>query len=159
MVFVRLALLALLIIPQTNHVRAADDPLSEDELKGKAAQELAAARKLIKEKKYYRAIYFLKEALEADGTNADVYNNLGFAYRKMEKFDKAMAAYNKALQINPSHKGALDYQGELFLTLKKPAKAQQNWKKLQEICPTGCEDLTKLQKAITKYNSGTYGGY
>ena len=159
MVFVRLLFLAFLVIPQPNQVRAADDPLSEEELKGKAAQDLAAAKKLIKKEKYYRAIYFLKEALEADAKSADIHNNLGFAYRKMEKFDKSMDAYNKALQIDPNHKGALDYQGELFLTLKKPAEAQKNWKKLQELCPRGCPDLTKLQKAITSYNSGTYGGY
>ena len=67
MVFVRLLFLAFLVIPQPNQVRAADDPLSEEELKGKAAQDLAAAKKLIKKEKYYRAIYFLKEALEADG--------------------------------------------------------------------------------------------
>tara|TARA_Y100000589_G_scaffold177713_1_gene168395 strand:+ start:245 stop:724 length:480 start_codon:yes stop_codon:yes gene_type:complete len=157
--YVRPVLLALLIILQTNQVRAADEPLSEEQLRGKAAQDLAAAKKQIKAKKYDYAVYFLKEALEADKKNADIYNNLGFAYRKMKKLDKSMAAYDKALKINPNHKGALDYQGELFLTLKKPAEAQKNWKKLQELCPRGCPDLTKLQKAITSYNSGTYGGY
>ncbi|MEE2933089.1 MAG: tetratricopeptide repeat protein [Pseudomonadota bacterium] len=159
MQLLRLALLALLLVLQTNQVRAADDPLSEEQLKRKALQDLSAAKKQIKAKKYDYAVYFLKEALDADKKNADIYYNLGFAYRKMKKFDKSMAAYNKALKINPKHKGALDYQGELFLTLKKPAEAQKNWKKLQKLCPRGCPDFTKLQKAITSYNSGTYGGY
>ena len=63
--YVRPVLLALLIILQTNQVRAADEPLSEEQLRGKAAQDLAAAKKQIKAKKYDYAVYFLKEALEA----------------------------------------------------------------------------------------------
>ena len=89
MQLLRLALLALLLVLQTNQVRAADDPLSEEQLKRKALQDLSAAKKQIKAKKYDYAVYFLKEALDADKKNADIYYNLGFAYRKMKKFDKS----------------------------------------------------------------------
>jgi tetratricopeptide (TPR) repeat protein len=42
---------------------------------------------------------------------------LGFSFRKMGNLDKAAFYYEKALTISPKHKGALEYQGEMFLTL------------------------------------------
>ena len=57
-------------------------------------------KKQIKAKKYEYAVYFLKEALDADKKNADIYNNLGFAFRKMKKFDKSIFIINKMFK-NP----------------------------------------------------------
>ena len=41
----------------------------------------------------------------------------GFASRKLGDYAASEVAYDKALAIDPKHKGALEYKGELFLTL------------------------------------------
>jgi len=64
-----------------------------------------------------------------------------------------MTAYDKALTIDPEHKGALEYQGELFLTLKQPDKAKANLAKLKQQCSFNCKERDDLMRAINAYNA------
>ena len=82
------------------------------------------AKKLIKKERYNRAIGKLKDALIDEPDNADIHNYLGFAYRKTGNTDKSGVHYGKALALEPDHKSALEYQGELFLTLGRLADAE-----------------------------------
>lgn len=83
--------------------------------------------------------------------NADVFNYLGFAHRKIGDYDNSKIFYEKALSIQPGHKLALEYQGELFLTLHDINAAQSNLSKLEALCPQGCDELEDLGIAIRKY--------
>ena len=83
--------------------------------------------------------------------NADIQNYLGFVSRKMDKLGKSDAYYKKALQIDPMHKGALEYQGELFLQYKNVEKAKANLKLLERICGVNCEEYKELKKAIESF--------
>ena len=80
--------------------------------------------------------------------SADVNNLLGFASRKLGQYKQAGAYYVKALTIDPSHLGALEYQGELFLVQKKIALAKQNLAKLKALCGTSCEEYLDLKQGI-----------
>ncbi|MDC3193314.1 tetratricopeptide repeat protein, partial [Alphaproteobacteria bacterium] len=71
---------------------------------------------LIKDKNYDQAIVKLKEAEAAARKDADIQNLLGFAHRKSGKLGAAAKYYKSALALDSKHKGALEYQGELFLT-------------------------------------------
>ena len=51
--------------------------------------------------------------------NADINNYYGFIYRKIGQYGKSDLFYKKALQLDPRHKGALEYQGELFIKTNK----------------------------------------
>jgi tetratricopeptide (TPR) repeat protein len=82
-----------------------------------ANPDYAEAEKLIKEWKYADAIPLLEKVAKAEPKNADAFNQLGYAHRKLNKLPEARAHYAKALEINPDHRGALEYQGELFLML------------------------------------------
>ena len=90
---------------------------------------------------------FLKLAKQAP-KDADIQNYIGFTYRKMGKFEAAATYYERALDLNPKHKGALSYQGELFLGLNQMDKAEANLAKLSKICLFGCSELDDLEKAI-----------
>ena len=92
-------------------------------------------------------------------TDADIYNYLGFSYRKTGNLEKASQYYNKALEISPKHKGALEYQGAMFLTQGNLKKAQENLTKLQQICFLGCEEEKMLKESIMKYNKGQKSSY
>ncbi|ERL46597.1 domain containing protein [Candidatus Micropelagos thuwalensis] len=111
------------------------------------------AKKLIKNDKYVRAIKKLKKAIQEEPDNSDIYNYLGFAHRKIGDYDKSKIYYEEALSIKPDHKLALEYQGELFLKLDDVGSAQSNLVKLRMLCPEGCDELTDLDIAISKYLS------
>ena len=82
--------------------------------------------------------------------NADINNYYGFIYRKMGQYGKSGQFYKKALQLDPRHKGALEYQGELFIKTNKKELAEKNLILLKNICGTSCPEYKKLEKALRK---------
>ena len=63
--------------------------------------------------------------------------------------------YANALTINKNHKGALEYQGELFLLLKQPELAQNNLARLLQICGANCEEYLDLKGDIAAYQGSS----
>lgn len=110
-----------------------------------------AAVGMIKDKNYADAIIQLEAAEKAAPKDADVQNLLGFAHRKSGQLNKAAKHYNDALTLDPKHKGALEYQGELFLMLGDKASAEKNLQKLDKICWLGCSELDDLRTAIRNH--------
>ena len=147
---------AFLILNSNNVFSAASSSDSNNKTKSSA---YLSAEKLINKKQYSDAIVKLNDALVTDSKNADIYNYLGFSHRKLGKMEDAAFFYNKALEINPKHKGALEYQGEMFLTLNQIGKAEDNLKKLDKICFLGCSEFDKLKKSIMDKKSGKKSSY
>jgi Flp pilus assembly protein TadD len=116
-----------------------------------ANPDYAAAEKLIKEWKYAEAIPLLQKVVKDDPKSADAYNQLGYASRKLNKLPDARVHYAKALELNPEHKGALAYQGEMFLMLDDVKSAETNLGKLDKLCFFGCAEHAELKKAIAEY--------
>ena len=123
------------------------NPLNDLELKN----GLNLVKSLVYGKKYKKAEKRLISLEVKFPQNADIQNYLGFVSRKMDKLGKSDAYYKKALQINPMHKGALEYQGELFLQYKNVEKAKANLKLLEQICGVNCKEYTELKKAIESF--------
>ena len=117
------------------------------------------AMKLIKNKSYNAAIQNLLKAEQYNKKDADIYNYLGFSHRKIGDLEKASIYYNKALTISPQHKGALEYQGEMFLTLGQLPNAEVNLKKLGKLCFLGCKEEKMLKASISKYKKGQKSSY
>ena len=117
------------------------------------------AVKLINNKSFEAAIENLLKAEKNNKKDADIYNYLGFSFRKMGNLDKAAFYYDKALKISPKHKGALEYQGEMFLTQGNLKLAEANLKKLKKICFLGCKEEKMLKESIIKYNKGQKSSY
>ena len=113
-----------------------------------ADERLKKAIKHIDREQFDRAISELRKAADLRPKNADIQNYLGFAYRKSGKLEASGNHYAKALQLDPDHKGALEYQGELFLMTGAPKKARANLARLEDLCPSGCSELTDLKAAI-----------
>ena len=113
------------------------------------APDLAVPRAAIKAKDWAAAIKEL-EAIADKVNHADVYNLLGFALRKSGDYTRAATFYAKALDFDPKHKSALEYQGEMFVETKQLEKARANLAKLEALCPAGCEELDDLKQAIEK---------
>ena len=62
-------------------------------------------------------------------------------------------AYKKALAIDPDHRGANEYLGELYLQTGDLAKARVRLDKLDGICFFGCEEYDDLKRAIKAFEA------
>ena len=113
------------------------------------SKEYYKAVKLIKANNFKEAIILLETLVTANPKDADILNYLGFSYRKTGDLVKSSQYYKQALNINPKHLGALEYQGELFITLGKIDKAKANLARIDDICFTQCKELRTLEKAIS----------
>jgi Flp pilus assembly protein TadD len=103
---------------------------------------------------YARAVTLLGRAVQSDPKNADAWNYLGFSYRNLKRFDEAMAAYQKALALDPHHRGAHEYLGELYLQMGQVARAREVLDRLGRLCPSGCKEHDDLSKAIAAREAG-----
>jgi Flp pilus assembly protein TadD len=112
------------------------------------APDLTSVRAQIKARNYAAAVGELKGMIDKGIQHADLYSLLGFSLRKSGDRKMAMTFYTKALEFNPDHKGALEYQGELFVETGDLTKARENAAKLAKLCPQGCEEREDLDKAI-----------
>jgi len=111
------------------------------------------AENAVKAGNYKRAIRLFEKEVKQNAQNADAWNYLGFSNRKLKHFDASLAAYNKALAINPGHRGANEYLGELYLQTGKLTNAKNQLKTLGRICTFGCEEYDDLKQAIAVYEA------
>jgi tetratricopeptide (TPR) repeat protein len=118
-----------------------------DTTTSKTAPDLASVKTKLKAKAFAAAIAELKSMLDTH-QHADVYNLYAFSHRKSGDLTTAATFYAKALEFDPDHKGALEYQGEMFIQLEQVDKAKANLARLVALCPTGCEERADLEAAI-----------
>jgi len=113
--------------------------------------DFVAGSKAIGRRDWKAAVDSFSKAAQKMPDNADVQNNLGYAYRQLGDLDKSFAYYKEALRIDPKHRGAHEYIGEAYLKAKQPEKAAEHLAALESICGKGCEEYQDLAKAIEKY--------
>ena len=129
------------------------DPSEEDPKEGRLDPDYAAGKAAIAAKNWNGAIRSLSSAALRDTRNADIQNYLGYAYRQGGQLQPAFTHYQKALQLNPRHRGAHEYIGEAYLMANNPAKAEEHLAALQRICLIPCEEYEDLKKAIADYRA------
>lgn len=110
----------------------------------------AEAVGLINQERFVDALAALERAQSAVGPHADVLNYLGFASRKLGRFDAALAYYDRALQLDPSHLGATEYLGELYLQMGDLARARTQLAQLDQLCAYGCAQREELAGWIAR---------
>ena len=147
-------LLTLLFISSGVFAAASSDDSSSSMSAGEQVIKLyEKAYELVYYKKFDKSIKLLEKMAkrkDLGDKKADVYNLLGFSYRKHSEpnLDKAFDAYKTALEANPEHLGAHEYLGELYITLGNMAKANEMLLNLENIAGTKTMEYTKLKKAI-----------
>ena len=63
------------------------------------------------------------------------YYNRATQYRLRDVSDSSILAYQAALKLNPDHKDALYYIGNMYMKSEQFDKAQESWEKLTELNP------------------------
>lgn len=143
-----LVALTCLAIGLTAGVQAADT--SPEPVASQTPDDFAVGKKAIAAKNWTLAAESFKKVVASDPKNADGYNLLGYSSRWLGKYNEAFAAYDKALALDPKHKGALEYSGVAYLKVNQKVKAEAQLAKLKVLCAT-CEETTDLAKAIAAY--------
>ena len=115
------------------------------------SKAMRKATVLIKKEDFTGALALLETEIAADPDNADAWNLTGFASRKLGDYARSEVAYDRALAINPKHKGALEYKGELYLTLGNLAGAEALLARLSKACSFNCAEKKDLADAIEAY--------
>lgn len=114
--------------------------------------DLVAMKEIIEGDNPGDAITPLQDWLINDPKDADVLNLMGYAYRKLQRYDKARIYYDRALTEAPAHLGALEYMGELELETGNPDAAKALLTRLQAACPDGCHELDDLLEAFQAHS-------
>lgn len=113
-------------------------------------------RRLLGEGQLDEAAGFFETALVADPRNANAFIGLGQIARAQELPGKAIGFYREALALDPVNRAALVGQGEAMVQRGAVDRARQNLARLQTVCGTGgCEELTRLNSAITNAGART----
>jgi Flp pilus assembly protein TadD len=112
------------------------------------------AEKAVQAKDWNKAIGLLNRVVADSPKNADAYNYLGYSHRKLGNRDQALTYYNQALNLDPNHRGALEYLGELYLDMSNLPKAEEQLAKLARVCGPRCGEYRELQEAVAKFKSG-----
>jgi tetratricopeptide (TPR) repeat protein len=127
---------------------------SEDTKSGIAAARVdyERGRKAIDRMAWKEAIAALESAARHDPADAEFQNLLGFAHRNAGNMEAAFRHYDRALALNPWHRGAHEYIGRAYLMADKPDKAIEHLKALERVCGgSGCRERDLLRRAIDEY--------
>jgi Flp pilus assembly protein TadD len=119
-----------------------------------ANRDYSAGKKAVERKDWATAVASFRKVVAAEPNNPDGYNMLGFSLRWMGKMDEAFAAYDRALALDPKHRGALEYSGIAYLKAGEPTRANEQLTKLENLAGKNSEEYRDLAKAISDYNAG-----
>jgi tetratricopeptide (TPR) repeat protein len=106
-----------------------------------------AAYALIYDKGDYEAGIAALRALGYDD-NADVATLVGYASRKLGRYDDAKLWYERALAADPNHAVTWSYYGMWQAEQGNVLKAKEDLEKVRLICGTDCKAYNMLKDAI-----------
>lgn len=134
---------------------AADDPPPAPAARSTpaAADTLGVARQHIAAKRWADAITELRRVNAT--SRADWNNLMGYSHRKAKVPDLAAAQqyYDAALRIDPRHRGALEYSGELYLMKNDLPAAKARLASLETVCGRNCSEFEQLKTAIAGFEA------
>ena len=82
------------------------------------------------QKEYTKAIRAFRSATEVDPQMHQAFSSLGYALRKTDQYEDSLAAYNKALELQPGYAEAIEYRAEAFLGLDRLDEAKEAYMQL-----------------------------
>ena len=113
------------------------------------ADDLLKASELAYDQSYDEAIAILKVLVGDEPDNADALNLLGYSLRKTGDLDRAEGFYLKALSVDPEHRGANQYLGELYVERGNLEAARARLEVLDAVCSDQCDGRDALAAVIS----------
>jgi tetratricopeptide (TPR) repeat protein len=113
--------------------------------------DYVAGMEAVGRKEWSQVVVHMDSYIKRKPDDADAWTQLGHAHRKSGSIEPALDAYDKALKINPKHRGAREYLGEAYLQMNDLPRAEQELKLLDKLCFFPCEEYTDLKAKINEY--------
>jgi Flp pilus assembly protein TadD len=117
-------------------------------------EDYAAGKRAVDRQDWGEAVRRFKLAERRHPEQADLQNMLGFAHRKLKQYDLAFVHYQRAIELEPRHRGAHEYLGETYLLIGDLAGAEKHLEALRQICLLPCDELHDLERAVQRYRAG-----
>ncbi|HVN01414.1 MAG TPA: tetratricopeptide repeat protein [Caulobacteraceae bacterium] len=105
---------------------------------------------LINERRWDDALASLDAAEAAIGPHPDILTYKGYVWRKKGDWAKAESFYHQALAIDPNHRGATEYYGELKVLEGDMSGAKALLARLDSACAFGCAEAEELRLWIDR---------
>jgi len=133
--------------PSTSQPKATKDKKSKQKKSDVLSSEgYRTAYDLMQGGKYVEGIAAMY-ALGADD-HPDVANYIGFASRKLGRYEDAKYWYEKALAADPKHVRTYQYYGMWHVEQGNTLKAKDFLATIRGICGTECKEFASLQEAL-----------
>jgi Flp pilus assembly protein TadD len=116
--------------------------------------DYAAGKKAVERKDWTEAVRLFQLSAKRNPDSADLENYLGYSYRNLKQFEPAFRHYERAIELDPRHRGAHEYIGEAYLMTGNLAGAEKHLAALRQICLLPCEELKDLERAVAEYRRG-----
>jgi tetratricopeptide (TPR) repeat protein len=100
---------------------------------------------LINERRWDEALASLAQAEAALGPHPDILTYKGYVWRRKGDWARAEDFYRQALAIDPHHRGATEYYGELKVLKGDIVGAKAMLARLDAACPFGCAEAEELR--------------
>ena len=107
------------------------------------------------EKRWKKALDRGLRATDLDPKYHEAWNLVGYASRKLGKYDDALKAYDKCLALKPDFAPAHEYRGEAYLEMGRIADARAELAALEKL---GAADDAKTLQAALEAKAGKDGG-
>jgi tetratricopeptide (TPR) repeat protein len=104
------------------------------------------------QKAYAASLPHFASAVRLDSSMHEAYTYMGYANRKLGRYDEALHAYEQALKINPNTPHAIEYQGEAFLGLNRIDEARFNFLRLYALDQFEAAKLLQAMHAWVEAN-------
>lgn len=119
--------------------------------KNAASSDYIAGQQAVAAKQWKAAVDAFTRVTLQDPKNADAWNMLGYANRWAGDYKAAFAAYERALALDPHHRGAHSYRGVAYVRTNELVRARAELATLDGLCGRECEEYKLLAKAIAEY--------
>jgi len=152
---------ALAISPNNDKVKKLIKEIEQDSV----LKQYEVASKKYDEGDYEGALKLYQMIKNPD---ASVYAGIGACYQALNKYDKAIEAYNKSISIDASEPTTYAYLASVYFSKNDLAKAEEYYLKAQKLDPSNADvkeglkavKMAKLsnmlEKALNLYNSKKY---
>jgi len=104
------------------HRKAGLDAITAAQAEASEEERTKALDKSLSE--FKRALHDYKAATRADRKAYYAWNGVGFCQRMLGDYEAALAAYDRALKIEPGFPQAVEYRGEAYLKLGRLEEAK-----------------------------------
>jgi tetratricopeptide (TPR) repeat protein len=131
-------------------VRVGGDAATESIAGGDSDELLEAASAAYDSRDYKTSIELLERLLKTHPDHAAAYADLGRAYLRLIRFDKAEAALKKAIELNPFSPSAYDTLGRLYGMQDRHAEAEKQFRKQIEVVPLDPGAHTNLGEMLVE---------